>query len=116
MRYLIAILLAFAITACASVTPQPLPVANGAAGSYGAATLSWGPFEDQLAPAYTRVSMLAQRTERRLRAGAITRDQAVAVSIKLKQAYALLNNARASRRTADIGLANAIMDTLEGTP
>lgn len=113
MRTLIAIVLAFALAACASTAPQPTASATGVSGSYGAATLSWSPLEDQLAPAYTRVTMAARRTEAALRAGRITVAQAQTARDRLREALATLAESRATRDTALIQRAHALIDEAE---
>ena len=113
MRILLATMLALALGACVTA-PEPLaPAARGSVGSYGAATLSWSPLEDQLAPAYTRTELLRQRAARMLDRRQISREQAIAVLVHTDRARAALDDARALRTPGPITQARAAMDAAQ---
>lgn len=100
MRILIAIAAALTLAACATPAPAPpatLAPAPGRAAVVAAATLSWGPFEDLLAPAYTRNAVVRQRAARALDAGRISVEQARQVLHHTDAARADLDAARESR-------------------
>lgn len=94
MRALIVLMIAFALSACA--TPQSVPITAKSSGSVaGFATLArFGTYEMELAPAYTRLAALRHRAARDLDAGRITVDTAIAVQSLADQSRSKLDAAR----------------------
>ena len=86
------------ITGAASGAIDAL-LAEGRTGVNAAATLSWGPLEDALAPAYTRLAITRQRAARLLRDGRISKVQALQVLQHTDDARAKLDRSRESRST-----------------
>lgn len=107
------VIAALALAACATAPEAPLPAARGLSGSYAAATLSWSPLEDALAPAYTRNAMLRERAARALTRGQITKARAIAVLEHTDRARAALDDARARRDLAPLTAARAAQDQAE---
>jgi hypothetical protein len=99
MRYLIPLLAALALTACAGTPAQIATTAQ--TGLYAAATLARaGTIDEQLAPAYTRNAMVRQRAARQLDAGHIDIATARAVLTHTDAARTALDTARASAAPA----------------
>lgn len=117
MRILI-FLAALLLGACATQpTAQQIATdlspAAATSASYGAATLSWGPLEDELAPAYTRNAMIRHRAARAVTRGEITRAQAIAVLRFTDEARESLDIARERRVHWRIERAHYAMDQAE---
>lgn len=71
MRYMIPLLAALALSACAGMTPAQI-AGSTQAGLYAAATIARvGTVDEQLAPAYTRNALVRQRAARALETGRI---------------------------------------------
>jgi hypothetical protein len=92
---LFACALLLGLTAC-STAPTPAPLAASARGSIsGFATLAtFGTWEMQLAPAYTRLASIRHRAAAKLDARQITAATALAVQAQADQARAALDRSR----------------------
>lgn len=100
-KSLLILALCAALTACAS-SPQPLPIAASARGSVvGFATLAtFGTWEMELAPAYTRLAVLQHRAARQAEARKILRTAAVEILYLADRARALLDASRRATSAA----------------
>lgn len=82
-RLLLVIALAFSLIACSTVavqTPQNVEAKPSSASLVGIATLaSYGTFEMELAPLYTRLAVLRYKAARQLRYGEINRNLAIEI-------------------------------------
>lgn len=100
MRYMIPLLAALALSACAGMTPAQI-AGSTQAGLYAAATIARvGTVDEQLAPAYTRNALVRQRAARALETGRIDVGTARAVLAQTDAARAALDAARSSTAPA----------------
>lgn len=92
MNHLIIAVMLAALIGCASTTP--LTAVSDPARVVGFATLaSWGTFEMQLAPAYTRLAAARHRAASAVRRGEISASAARSVQADADRARALLDDA-----------------------
>jgi hypothetical protein len=115
MRILIFALLALAVTACSSAPPQTAALSAGASsGIVAFGTLaSFGTFEMDLAPAYTRLAVARHNAARALDKGRITVTVAEDIQADADNIRRALDNARAldaARRTTE---ARAALDAAQ---
>lgn len=117
-----ALLIAAAILLSACTTAPAVPVqAAGQGNITGFATLAvWGAWESELAPAYTRLSILLHRTARARDARKITLDTAVEILGKGDLVRGLLDASRRGNakeptlvQRAQFAEAQRLMDTIE---
>lgn len=95
----VAALVALSLSACA--TPQPSPIAATAHGSVtGVATAAlFGTYEMEVAPVFTRLTVLINRAARQFEAGRISADATVEIKGLAIQARRQIDAARRGSQT-----------------
>lgn len=96
MRALLVLAAALVLAACATPAPAPSPIAAAPvqARSAGIATLAFGPWEQELAPAVTRAEVVARLAAAQVRDGRLATATGEAIRAHLAAARAALYQAR----------------------
>lgn len=89
-----------ALSACATPVPNPISASPVQGRSIGVATLAFGPWEQELAPAITRAEVVARLAEAQVKDGRLPPGAALDLRAHLVAARAAMADARRGNRDA----------------